>query len=94
VLQEFFVAAVHPKKLNLSDEDAIALLDALLDFPLHVVDRMTITHAFAIKKRYGVSYWDSAVIASAKALGCLIIYTEDLNDGQEYEGVRIVNPFK
>lgn len=25
--------------------------------------------------------------------GCFILYSEDLNDGQEIEGVRIVNPF-
>jgi len=93
VLQEFFVAAVHPKKLNLSHEEAFVLLGALLDFPLHVVDRSTIMHALAIKKRYAISYWDSAAIASAKALDCSQIYTEDLNSGQEYEGVRAINPF-
>jgi predicted nucleic acid-binding protein len=69
-------------------------LDALFEFPLHVIDKATIHHALSIKERYGVSYWDAAVIASANALGCAVIYTEDLNDGQTYEGVRALNPFK
>ena len=94
VVQEFYVAATHPRKLNLSHEEAVELVEALLHFPLHVVDRSTIAHALAIKRRYEVSYWDAAVIASAKALGCSRLYTEDLNNGQMYEGVRAVNQFE
>ena len=40
------------------------------------------------------SYWDAAILASAKALGCQTLYTEDLNHGQDYDGVRAVNPFQ
>src|SRR5688572_11162649 len=93
VLQEFYVAAVHPKKLNLSHADALAIVEALFEFPLHVIDQATIQHALVIKQRYTISYWDAAVIASAKALECSVIFTEDLNHGQVYDGVRASNPF-
>jgi predicted nucleic acid-binding protein len=45
------------------------------------------------KIRYGISYWDATIIAAAHALGAKILYTEDLNDGQRYGDVQVVNPF-
>ena len=46
-----------------------------------------------IQPRFQVSYWDAAIIAAAGELGCQAIYTEDLNHGQDYDGVKAVNPF-
>jgi predicted nucleic acid-binding protein len=43
--------------------------------------------------RYGISYWDGAILAAAEALEAPILYTEDLNHGQLYGRVRAVNPF-
>jgi predicted nucleic acid-binding protein len=40
-----------------------------------------------------ISYWDAAIVAAAKKLGCHTLYSEDLNDGQDYDGVTVVNPF-
>ena len=37
---------------------------------------------------------DAAIIAAARELGCQTVYSEDLNDGQTYDGVTVVNPFK
>jgi predicted nucleic acid-binding protein len=50
----------------------------------------------AIEKsaRYSISYWDAAVLSAAEALGCSLVYSEDLNDGQVYGTVRVKNPFK
>jgi predicted nucleic acid-binding protein len=47
-----------------------------------------------IKRRTGFSYWDSAINAAARALGCRELYSEDMSHGQEVEGVMIVNPFR
>jgi predicted nucleic acid-binding protein len=93
VLQEFYVTAVHPKKLRLSHPEALEFVEALLQFPIHIVDLSTIQDALAVKEKYVISYWDAVVIASAEALGCETLYTEDLNDGQSYGGVKVVNPF-
>ncbi len=87
------MTAVHPKKLRLSHEEALELVEALLEFPIHVVDLWEIRDALEVKEKYLISYWDAAIIVSARALGCTTLYTEDLNDGQTYEGVRAVNPF-
>ncbi len=42
---------------------------------------------------YRISYWDGAILAVAQALGARILFTEDLDDGQDYGGIRAVNPF-
>lgn len=45
-------------------------------------------------RRFGISYWDAAIIEAARSLGCLEVFTEDLQDHQSFSGVRAVNPFK
>lgn len=42
---------------------------------------------------YQISYWDAAILAAAEELGCTKLYTEDLNHGQTYESVQVINPF-
>lgn len=49
--------------------------------------------ALWLVEEYGISYWDAAIIAAARHLGCTVVYTEDLNAGQSYAGVVVVNPF-
>ena len=44
-------------------------------------------------ERYAISYWDAAILVAADALGAHTVYSEDLNDGQQYGRVRVVNPF-
>ena len=46
-----------------------------------------------IRREYGIQYYDAVMIAAAKKLGCHEIVTEDLNDGQIYCGIVVVNPF-
>jgi predicted nucleic acid-binding protein len=47
-----------------------------------------------IQERFQISYWDAAIVAAAKQLNCEKIYSEDLADGQNYDGVQVVDPFK
>ncbi len=49
--------------------------------------------ALEIKAAHAFSFWDSAVIAAARALGCRKLYSEDMSHGREIEGVTIINPF-
>jgi predicted nucleic acid-binding protein len=41
-----------------------------------------------------ISYWDAALVAAAEVIGAPILYTEDLNHGQKYGSVTVINPFK
>ena len=53
----------------------------------------TILRALELQQRFQISYWDAAIIAAASELGCRIVYTEDLNHGQDYDGMKVLNPF-
>ena len=53
-----------------------------------------IRRALDFKNRYDIQFYDSLMLAAAEAGGCSVIYTEDLNDGQLYFGIKAVNPFK
>jgi predicted nucleic acid-binding protein len=50
--------------------------------------------AFATRSRFGISYWDAAIIEASRALGCALILSEDLDPGTDFDGVRIENPFR
>ena len=46
-----------------------------------------------IKELYGISSWDASIVAAAEAGRCSRILSEDMNAGQLYCGIRLVNPF-
>jgi predicted nucleic acid-binding protein len=50
--------------------------------------------ACATRRRFGTSYWDAAILEASRALGCDVVLSEDLCDGQDYAGVPVENPFK
>jgi predicted nucleic acid-binding protein len=93
VLQEFYVTVTRKIRKPLSPEQAVALLDEYRVFPTVATDYPLIVAAVELSLRYGLSYWDGAVLAAAEALEAPVLYTEDLNHGQVYGRVRAVNPF-
>ncbi|MFN6017450.1 MAG: PIN domain-containing protein [Verrucomicrobiota bacterium] len=91
VLAEFYVNATA--KLKLPEDKVARILESLENYPIQPISEAVFWSAIAIKKRYQMSYWDSAIIAAAIELGCKTVYSEDLNNGQVYAGVRVINPF-
>ena len=95
VFQEFYHQATRPTRPGrLSDEDAIAFLGTLLRFPVQDVTLDLFRDAVALSRRFKVSYWDGAILAAARAAGCDAVYSEDLSAGQDYDGVRVIDPFE
>jgi predicted nucleic acid-binding protein len=93
VLQELYVNLIRPSRRAMSHEDAVALIRQLMRRPLVTTDSGLVLDALGLKQRFQLSYWDAAIIAAAKALGASVLYSEDLNHGQDYGGVRVENPF-
>jgi len=50
--------------------------------------------AFAIEDSYRLQFWDALLVASANASGCGFFLSEDMNDGQTYGAVTMVDPFR
>ena len=94
VAAEFFVNATSPKRPSrLASSDAAALVETWLAYPTLPLTADLVRDAIAFHERFQLSYWDAAILVAAKRLGCHTVYSEDLNEGQNYDGVRVVNPF-
>ena len=95
VLQEFYVQATRAgKKDRMSHRQATLLVESFLRYPVQEITVALLAAALAAKDRFRIPYWDAAIIEAARLLGCSEVLSEDLNDGQVYEGVRVVNPFR
>lgn len=94
VLQEFYVQATRLTRTQpLSHADASALIALWLRFHVVELSVRLMQTALRLKDRYQTSYWDAAILAAADTAGCTELLSEDLNPGQSYEAVRIINPF-
>jgi predicted nucleic acid-binding protein len=94
VLQEFYVQATRPSRTDaLLHEEAVALIDSWKRFPVQELNVALLDAALIAKDRWRISYWDAAIIEAARHAGCETVLSEDLNHGQNYDGVLVVNPF-
>ncbi len=95
VLQEFYVQATRASRAEpLTHDEATGFIRAWRRFSTQELTLAVLDDALALKARFQISYWDAAIIAAARASGSTEVLSEDLNDGQDYGGVRVVNPFK
>jgi predicted nucleic acid-binding protein len=95
VLQEFYVQATRATRSDAIPHDiAVGLIRTWLRFRIQETSVSLMNSALEIKALHGFSYWDSAIVAAARALGCRELYSEDLSHGREIEGVLIINPFR
>ena len=93
VLGEFFVVVTRRIKEPLSVNDAEKITNILTVLPVAEIDLPLVKRAINTQRNYGISYWDSLIVATAEREGCKKILSEDLNDGQWYNGVLVENPF-
>ncbi len=95
VLQEFYVQATRRGKSDaLSHDQAASLIESFLRYRVQSNTVSIMRAALETRERFQISYWDASVIEAARTLGCDEVLSEDLNDGQSYEGVVVVNPFR
>lgn len=79
---------------RLGHQEAVDLIESWVRFPVQELTFSILHSALACKDRYQISYWDAAIIEAARAAGCREVLSEDLQDGHDYGGVRVVNPFR
>jgi predicted nucleic acid-binding protein len=91
VMQEYYAAAI--RKLGLAPEKARMRVERLHRLDTVVVRPEIILGAIDLHRLHSLSFWDALVIKAASVAGCGRLLSEDLNEGQVIERVRIVNPF-
>lgn len=63
-------------------------------FPIVAADRPHLDDAMRVMRDHRIAFWDALMWATARAAGCRAVLSEDLQDGRDLEGVRLVDPFK
>lgn len=92
VLQEFHVNITRKVPRPLSPSMAAEIIADLAAWSVHSPSANDVLDAIQLQQRYGVTFWDAMILTSARALGCAIVWSEDLNAGQNYGEVQVVNP--
>ena len=92
VLQEFYVNVTRKVPQPLGSSTAAAIVADLAAWELHCPSSADVQDAIRLEQRYGLSFWDAMILSSAQALGCSVVWSEDLNPGQDYAGVRVLDP--
>lgn len=93
VLQEFYVTVTRKLASPLPPESALSFLECFRQFPLVMSDYNLLIEGIRNSVKFQLSYWDGAIIAAAENLHATTLYSEDLNHGQLYGKVRVLNPF-
>lgn len=95
VLQEFYVQATRSSRCGrLKHSEAIRLIQSWQRYSVLPVTVELMESALLARERWQLSYWDAAIIEAARAGNCEVVLSEDLQHGQDFAGVRVVNPFR
>ena len=94
VLQELYHQATRSSRLGeITQDHALQFIESIRHFPVQDITFDVFLAAIAISRRFRLSYWDGAILAAAGAVGCDAVYSEDMSTEQDYDGLRVINPF-
>jgi predicted nucleic acid-binding protein len=94
VLQEFFVTVTRKIMTPLEHQTARQIVADLTQWRLHAPKASDLLQAIDIQQIYQLAFWDALVVQSAASLSCKQLFSEDLNHGQVYGEVQVINPFR
>jgi predicted nucleic acid-binding protein len=92
VLQEFYANVL--RKWPSLGELARSEIRNLLAWRPVIVDIELLEQGWKIQDRYQLAFWDALIVAGAKSSACRFLLTEDLQAGQELDGITVINPFQ
>lgn len=93
VLQEFSVNLQRKVARPLSPEKIRVVIEDYLSWEIVVNTPESVLQALEIQSLHQISFWDALIVQAAQACGASALYSEDLNSGQVYGAVRVLNPF-
>lgn len=93
VLNEYYVTVTRKLEPGLSPEEARLDVLALLAWNPIIVNQSLLEAAWRIEDGFKMSWWDSQIIAAAQVARARFLLTEDFQDGMDFLGVKVVNPF-
>jgi predicted nucleic acid-binding protein len=94
VLQEFYVIVTRKLEPGLDSETARKIVQSLWAWQPVATDERTFLAAWSLQDRFHLSWWDALIVAAARSTGCSVLLTEDLQHGQDLEGLKVIDPFQ
>lgn len=94
VLHEYYVTVTRKLEPGLDPASARTDVRALRAWRPLRLDGALIESAWEAEDRFGFAFWDALIIAAARRLGCDHLLSEDLQDGQDLDGLLVVDPFR
>jgi predicted nucleic acid-binding protein len=94
VLQEFYITVTEKLDPGLDRESARRDIRSLLPWRPIAVDNRVLDGAWHIQDRFGMSWWDALIVSAAQLSDCRYLLTEDLQAGQVFADLQIINPFQ
>jgi predicted nucleic acid-binding protein len=77
----------------LAKDLASEIIERLCELPVVATDPQGVRQAIDTARRFDIAIWNALIIEAARSAGCSSVLSEDLQAGQDFGGVRIVNPF-
>ena len=93
VLLELYSTLTRKMKPGFDAREARQIVRELTEWQPIAVGLTVVERAWSLEERYSLSWWDALIVAAAQAGECPVLLTEDLQHGQAFDHVRIVNPF-
>ena len=94
VLGEFYSQMTRrSRRGSLSHQEALTFIQRLQRNHVEPLTQDTVGRALEYRTRFALSYWDCLILAAAKLSGCDAVYSEDMSPAQDYDGMRVINPF-
>jgi len=93
VLLETWWVLARKLGIPLADDSASKVVEELSSLPVVSTDPELVRRAIDAGRRFHIAVWDALIIEAARTGGCRRILSEDLNSGQDFDGVTVENPF-
>ena len=95
VLGEFYAEVTRPSRPGaLTHQEAMAFIRELRRHHVQPLTEVTFERAMQYREQFSLSYWDCLILAAARQSGSDAVYSEDMSAAQDYDGIRVINPFE
>jgi predicted nucleic acid-binding protein len=92
VLQEYFVTIT--RKLHVEPSVARRKVELLAEFHVAAPQLADVLAAIDLHRLHGFSFWDALILRMAQQAGCRVLFSENLQEARQVEGIQVVNPFR
>lgn len=93
VLQEFYVTVTRKLSRPLDAAAAATVVSSFTELPVVQIDSKLVLSAIYRSRNSQLSFWDALIVQAAVEGDASTLYSEDMQHGQMFDGLRVANPF-